>query len=723
MNIEPHPIRPISNSQTMQRVLVGMRLLWLVVMVAGLAAFIIALPAILQPFIKPPLVVQQTLSRLGISVAIYTATNLAAGLLFVLGFVTVAGMIYIRKPDNWMALFVAFFLVAFGLTAPLMGLNQPILQPFLAGFVTLLNSFAWFAANALFYLFPNWRFTPRWTWIPLAVLAVLVIFLSLPAGSPLSANNLPGPVLSVLMTTGWGIAIYAQVYRYRKVSTPLQRQQIKWVVYGLTTSMVLGLIIGMPGMIRPDLNGPTSLYGLIATGPVSGLVELLIPLSIGVAVLRYRLWDIDPLINRTLVYGLLTALIVGLYVATVSGLGYVFEEDGKGWAALLATALVAVLFQPLRETLQRWANHLIYGDRDDPYTVLARLGQRLETALAPEAVLPGIVETVAHSLKLPYVAVNQKASDNSLQTAAVYPSSASAPGEEAMHLPLVYQQEIIGELVLAPRAPGESFTSQDRRLLADLAHSIGAAAYNVRLTDDLRRLTADLQQSREHLVLTREEERRRIRRDLHDGLGPTLAALALSASSVADLAATNPQVAAKLAMEMQQEIRASIADIRRLVYELRPPALDELGLLAAIRDQANQLTHPTDGTSSGGVLPRDAAPVIQVEAPDQLAPLPAAVEVAVYRIVLEALTNVVRHASARCCIIRLDQSDGQLVIEISDDGIGLPSDHPTGVGLLSMRERAAELGGTCQVTALPGGGTQVKAILPTGLTDERGLYG
>jgi signal transduction histidine kinase len=247
-------------------------------------------------------------------------------------------------------------------------------------------------------------------------------------------------------------------------------------------------------------------------------------------------------------------------------------------------------------------------------------------------------------------------------------------------------------------------------LLDDLAQQIGIAAHAVRLTADLRRLTDDLQQSRQRLVLAREEERRRLRRDLHDGLGPTLAALALSASTIADLAPRDPDAAATLAREMQQEIRSSIADIRRLVYELRPPALDELGLVAAIRDRAAQVNHSRNNVESQS---SKEGLIVQVESPEELSLLPAAVEVAIYRIVMEALTNVVRHAQACTCTIHLSMDiKRRFHLEISDDGVGLPAGYRAGVGLLSMRERAAELGGTCEITSAPGKGTRVRVDLP-----------
>jgi len=197
-------------------------------------------------------------------------------------------------------------------------------------------------------------------------------------------------------------------------------------------------------------------------------------------------------------------------------------------------------------------------------------------------------------------------------------------------------------------------------------------------------------------VTAREEERRRLRRDLHDGLGPTMASLTLMAEAAGNLLSRDPLAAAELLQELKDEAKAATAEIRRVVYELRPPALDELGLVAAIREQADQY--------------RRAGLLVSIFAPESLPPLAAAVEVAAYRIVQESMTNVVRHAGARTCIVRLEVENG-LQVEITDDGRGLNGGMP-GVGLASMRERAAELGGSCVVEAASGGGTLVRARLP-----------
>jgi signal transduction histidine kinase len=327
----------------------------------------------------------------------------------------------------------------------------------------------------------------------------------------------------------------------------------------------------------------------------------------------------------------------------------------------------------------------MYGERDEPYTVLSRLGQRLETTLAPDAVLPAVVRTVAEALKLPYAAIEVERNDG-FEAAAV----TGRPVDDPLRLPLVYGGETVGRLVLGPRARGEAFAPADRRLLDDLAHQIGAAVHAARLT-------ADLQRSRERLVTAREEERRRLRRDLHDGLGPQLAAQTLKVGSARTLYPRDPTVADALLSELEADMEAALSDIRRLVYDLRPPALDELGLAGAIREVAEQY---------GAKGPR-----ISVHAPEHPSALPAAVEVAAYRIAQEALTNVVRHAEARVCLVRLSLDDG-LELEVTDDGVGLPKERRAGVGLCSMRERAEELGGTCMVGPGPSKGTRVLARLP-----------
>jgi len=324
----------------------------------------------------------------------------------------------------------------------------------------------------------------------------------------------------------------------------------------------------------------------------------------------------------------------------VLGLNALFQQTIQGnlLISMLATVVIALLFQPLRHKLQRAVNRYMYGERDDSYGVLARLGQRLEGTLAPEQVLPTIVETVAQTLKLPYAAIELTGSSTSTivgtvlaeksgeismsgEVAAAY--GTPGPTSSLTRFPLSYQSETVGYLVLRARA-GEKLGRSDQRLLKDLTHQVGIAVSAVKLTLDLKRLAQDLQQAREHLVNTREEERRRLRRDLHDGLGPTLASLSFKMEAVRNLLGPGNARVDALLSNISQQTQQTITEIRQLVYSLRPPALDELGLILAIKEQAAQQQLPTLR--------------IGVEAPQSLPELSAAVEVAAYRIVQEAIT-------------------------------------------------------------------------------------
>jgi signal transduction histidine kinase len=649
-----------------------------------------------------------TLRRIGLSVDFYIAYNLALEIVRALGFISVAVIIFWRKSNDWMALFTSLMLL---LLAPVWSFPYSLLTVLSAAkpewdfaLVSLrmmgLGSFVLFL-----FLFPNGRIIPRWT----RILAIWI--LTWPIIHSLSpfvwASNY---LLSYSVYLGlFGAGLLSQIYRYRHFSGPVERQQTKWVVYGFTIATFVSFAIILPSQFIPwlwDLN-TTGLFYQLTMGSAIAFASLLMPISIGISILRYRLWDIDIFINRSLVYGALIVSVIGLYMIVVGVAGALFQSVGNTLLAILATGLIAVLFHPLRQRLQRGINHLMYGDRDDPYVALSRLGRRMESTLAPDAVLPTVVTTVGDVLKLPYVAIylKQEPDGYKIIAEAASPFLRSENGRivvpgmntQGVCVPLIHQGETLGYIVLGPRAPNEAFTSTDLRLLEDLAPQVSVAVHAVRLT-------ADLQRSREQLVLAREEERRRLRRDLHDDLAPTLASLGLTASTAAALISTNPTTATALVKELQTEIRATVGNIRRLVYDLRPPTLDELGLLAAVRERAAQYTN-----APGSVH-------ITVDAPAELPTLPAAVEVAAYRIVQEALENVSKHSQARQCAIRLANHNG-LEIEITDDGLGLPPNITPGVGLRSMRERAEELGGSCVIERCVNGGTRLLACLPIGEFD------
>lgn len=638
------------------------------------------------------------LGNLGLSLDFFAIYGVTLEVIFASVFVAVAALIFWRKSADKVALFISLSLLLFGTaTQPIALEALTFTQPVWRLPVNVLHFLGSACFSLFLYLFPDGRFTPRWTrWVVLIWIAWLLPRYWVSDWPP-SDTWLIWPNLIVWLA-GLGTAIYSQAYRYRHVSNTLRRQQTKWVVFGIASAIIgfLSINIVVSGIALPKPASADELASLMIGAALMNSALLLIPLSIGIAILRYRLFDIDILINRTLVYGALTISVVGIYVLVVGYLSVLFRtagEQGHLAISVLATGLVALLFQPLRIRLQRGVNRLMYGERDDPYAVLSRLGQRLEATLAPEAVLPTIVETVKDSLKLPYVAITLN-QDDVFEVAA---SSGNAIGE-VLRLPLVYQNQTIGQLLLGPRGPGEDFSSADRRLLDDLAREAGVAVYAIRLTTNLQRMTTDLQHSRERLVTTREEERRRMRRDLHDGLGPTLASLVQLLDTARSLVSHDPDAAATLLGDVKDQLKLAITDIRRLVYALRPPVLDELGLVSAIDEyigrynQQNRLH-------------------VLMETPNPFPPLPAAVEVAAYHIALEALTNVARHAKAQTCHIRLSFDEG-LCVEIIDDGVGLPPNRGAGVGLSSMRERAAELGGEFRIEPMTTHGTRVWVRIP-----------
>ncbi|MEP7357314.1 MAG: histidine kinase [Anaerolineales bacterium] len=534
---------------------------------------------------------------------------------------------------------------------------------------------------AFLFLFPNSRSLARWT----PVLLGLVLSVSILTSIALFRGIGPDPYgfwfagFIVALLLGAGV----QVHRYRRIASPLERQQTKWVVAGLVT-MILSLV-GVTGLSMAAENTLYTALAELLSVHLSLLTLALFPLSIAFSIFRYRLWAIDLLLNRALVYVLLTASVLTLYVLLVIAAGIFLQNPANPVLAAIAIGVLAMFFQPMRQRLQTAVNRLMYGERDDPVTALARLGQRLEASLAPGRELTTIVETVAQALRLPYVSIE-------IKTGEEYASAASAGTfqPKAELIALVYQGQLIGQLVVAPRATGESFSAADRRLLTHLARQAAPAVH-------AHRLAADLQHSRERIVVAREEERRRLRRDLHDGFGPTLASQALKLDAAIDLLASDPATAGRLLSEVKAQTQGTVADVRRLVYALRPPALDELGLVGALQSQIQAL--PANGLR----LSLEAAP---------LPPLSAAVEVAAFRITLEAVTNTVRHAHASECRVRLAAASRALEIEVEDNGVGLPPEHAPGDGLVSLRERTAELGGTCRVENRPEGGVRVAARLP-----------
>ena len=538
-------------------------------------------------------------------------------------------------------------------------------------------------------LLPDGRVpSPRWRAVPALGLAAVVLAGASWALTPYDAQDFPGPlagstnpvgvdavasapaqvlVLAVtLIAAGSGVA--ALVVRWRRAEG-VARQQLKWVLLGVAATFALAFLARV-------LPVP------LAEG-VAAAAMLPLPASVAVAVLRFGLWDVEVVISRTLVYVSVSAVAVLAYVGVV-GLVDLVDDGASGEVSLLAVAVVAPLLLPLHAWLQRRVNRWVHGDDDEPWDELARLGERLAAAADPDElvdhVLPSVVRRVGQALRAS--GVRLRLSDGSVLVEGAEPPAGDA---SAAVLPLGYAGERLGTLTVA-RAGG--FGDAERTLLDRLATQAAVAVHTVLLAREARR-------SRELVVVAREEERRRLRRDLHDGVGPSIAALALQVETARDLAPEDPVAAGALLARLAPRISAVVGDIRALVHELRPPTLDELGLAAAVRELAARLSGST---------------AVSVRA-DDLGALPAAVEVATYRIAGEAITNSVRHSGAAAVAVSLVREGDCLLVTVRDDGHGLGQPSGDGVGLASMRARTEELGGSFAfVTGETG--TTVTARLP-----------
>jgi two-component system NarL family sensor kinase len=489
--------------------------------------------------------------------------------------------------------------------------------------------------------------------------------------NPLSGGTVVGEVASALtaavpLVILVGIIAGLRIVRLAWKATGIERDQLRWRAYGVVLSLAL-----FPLAVTETL----PLAVTLADG-------LLFTTTLAIPILRYRLWAIDDIIRRSAAYFLVTVLVAGVFAATAAG---VAALQGERVGLVTAAVIAALVLGPALRRSQRLVDELFYGHRSDPHRALSDLSQRLEAVAAPGEVLKTVVRAVADSLRLPYVAIERPRDGSVLAQRGARPPTNAELGR----WPLMSQGTLVGTLVAAPRRGESALDARDRAVLAELARQAGAAVH-------AEALTADLVASRQRLVEAREEERRRLRRDLHDGLGPLLTSIGLNLDALrTQLTGGTGDPLALLARAKDASSQA-ITDLRTVVYSLRPPALDDLGVVGAITAHVHRM--------------EDASTIdIEVESRD-LPALPAAVEVALFRIAVEGVTNVVRHAGARTCRIRLDVTDGNAVVEVADDG---PSSLPwaPGVGTVAMRERVSELGGTLETGPTAEGG-RLRATFP-----------
>lgn len=469
-------------------------------------------------------------------------------------------------------------------------------------------------------------------------------------------------------------ALVVLVVRWvRRRRDPESARRIQIVVLGFSATLAL-ILLGK------WLAVPQGTFGF-------GLLLLIFPVSVAVAIAKQDLFELNVALNRGLVAAGTGSVLLAAYLAVAALTAEVSGHDGP-LAALPAAGLVAVAFAPVRNKTQSLVTRRLFGTADDPQLVLHRLGLRLESSDDPESLLAAVVDTAAESLRLPYVAVELSTEDGW----RVVRQHGTAPAQGVEHFDIHVAEQVVGRLAASPRGDARSLSPLDRQLLSDLARHSGVSARVVALLTDLRT-------AQHRLLVAREEERHRIHRDLHDGLGPSLVGLTLQLEVAADLAGDGDLGA--LTRRLHGEAARATDDVRRLVRDLRPGELEELGLPAAVAAAAARLSSPN-------------APRFDLDSPARLPDLAAEVEDAAYKICLEAMTNVIRHSSATACRIRLHSPDATtLHVEVADNGCGLRTGEGSGTGLQSMHERAVAVGGRLEVTGAAGQGTTVHAALPT----------
>ncbi|MGH2671530.1 MAG: histidine kinase, partial [Actinomycetota bacterium] len=455
-----------------------------------------------------------------------------------------------------------------------------------------------------------------------------------------------------------------------------ERQQLKWLALAISL-LGFSFLVGVPFWALSGTGG--------SLDPVENLVVLGlagVPVAIGISILKYRLYDIDVVINRAVVYGILAAFITIVYGAIVVGIGALVGSGGNAVLSAVAAAVIAVAFQPARHRAQRLANRVVYGDRATPYEVLSGFSGRLAETYSIEDVLPRLARVLADGVGATRVAISLGSGARE-RTLASYPEPADAIGDERL-FEVRHQGELLGRIALA-MPPNESLVPSQEKLVADVAAQAGLVLRNAALIEDLRA-------SRQRLVAAQDQERRRIERNIHDGAQQQLVALAVKLRLVDGLVRSDEGRAHAMLAELHTETNQALEDLRDLARGIYPPLLADKGLGAALESQARKSPVPVSVEIDGiGRYPQD-------------------VEAAVYFSCLEALQNVTKYAGASRTTIRLSQTDGILTFEVVDDGRGFDPRSPvatttrTWLGLTTVRSRLAEVGGTLVIESSPGNG-------------------
>lgn len=623
----------------------------------------------------------------------------------------VGALLTYRVPGNRIAWLLLLFGVGVSLGAAGSALAAVVGDPIASGWVEA-SGYAFNTAAIVFVLgdillrFPDGQLPGRaWRWVEYylyagALMGAAAALFNGGFGGDVSAATVPSPLrdsaapvgdlLSTIVTFGsliWLICAVAPIVRYRR-STGEERLQMKWLAYAAGLLVMVSLIEGVVVMVTGDIS-PTSPNSWVAA--INAVAFSLLPVAIAFAVLRYRLYDIDVVISRTLVYGTLALFIGVVYVAVAVAPWIVLGSEARNnaWLGIVATIVVAVSFQPMRRRMERLANRLVYGRRATPYEVLSTFSQGLS------AVDPGVLRQVAKSLTEGTTADSAAiwiGTGEARHCIAAWPVQTG--GCNLQSTPVVHDGEELGSVVL-DIPPGQPFPVTDRRLLDQVAAGLGLALRNLQLTDDLRHRVDELAASRRRIVTVQDETRRKLERDLHDGAQQRLVALKIKLGIGSAMAEKSGLDDVKSIIDtVRDETDHTIDSVRDFARGIYPPLLEAEGLGRALSAQARRMPIPVAVQAAG------------------LERYPKEQEATVYFCVLEALQNATKHSEATSVQVVLAEKHGDLEFEVRDDGVGFDKSQVDANGLINMMDRVEAVGGKFGVETAPGRGTTVFGTLP-----------
>jgi signal transduction histidine kinase len=597
-------------------------------------------------------------------------------------------MVALRRsanPAGWFMLVIGIFWSF--LVIPLGDVDQP---QFFANMIWVLP--LGLMGTHLLLRLPNGHLlSPRWRWVSRAsTLAIVLAGVLLPPeeSDASDVQNLVAVIGLLLLLACVLASVASLVVRARRADAD-ERHQLRWIAAGGITFIGCFLLSFVPGMVGVSTSQTVE---TISNG-ITTIAYSAVPLGIGIAILKYRLYAIDVVIRKALVFAAIAAFFTAVYALVVGGVGALVGSRSTPALSFVAAAVVAVGFQPALGRARRFADRVVYGKRSTPYEVLAELGERLGETYAADDVLPRIARVLGQGVGATRARVWLRV-DNGLRPVATWPEDAHPEGDDDLTIEVRHQGDPLGALSVAMPANDPMDPSKER-LVSDLAAQAGLVLRNVGLTEELRARIEDLKAAQKRLVTAQDAERRRLERNIHDGAQQQLVALSVKLRLAGGLLDRDTDKVRQMLTQLQSDTNDALEDLRDLARGIYPPLLADQGLAAALTAQARKAPLPVEVRANG------------------IGRYPQEVEAAAYFSCLEALQNVAKYAGASRATVTLSDGDGQLRFEVADDGAGFdPSRVGYGTGLQGIADRLGALAGTLSVTSSESTGTTVAGVIP-----------